>query len=141
MIKKTQKNTNHCVSTALSVFDCALFVQVIHEVASDPRSGYNNFCKFGFTCLLHDLTSYTEKHKSLCFQRSQCFLTVYQSQCVPYTVSQQGSSFLRTVNLVFFISLSFIVFHQILKSGIADRGTFTGVSEEGTPNLPFAKAT
>ena len=62
MIKKTQKNTNHCVSTGLSVFDCALFVQVIHEVASDPRSGYNNFCKFGFTCLLHDLTSYTEKH-------------------------------------------------------------------------------
>ena len=62
------------------------------------------------------------------------FLTVYPSQCVPYTVSQQGSSFLRTVNLVFFISLSFIVFHQ-------SRGTFTGVSEEGTPNLPFAKAT
>ena len=29
------------------------------------------------------------------------FLTVYPSQCVPYTVSQQGSSFLRTVNLVF----------------------------------------
>ena len=62
------------------------------------------------------------------------FLTVYPSQCVPYTVSQQGSSFLRTVNLVFFISLSFIVFHQ-------SWGTFTGVSEEGTPNLPFAKAT
>ena len=61
------------------------------------------------------------------------FLTVYPSQCVPYTVSQQGSCFLRTVNLVFFISLSFIAIHQ-------SRGTFTGVSEEGTPNLPFAKA-
>ena len=30
------------------------------------------------------------------------FLAVYPSQWVPYTVSQQGSSFLRTVNLVFF---------------------------------------
>ena len=29
------------------------------------------------------------------------FLTVYPSQCVPYRVSQQGSSFSRTVNLVF----------------------------------------
>ena len=34
IFKKTLKNTNHCVSTDLSVFDCALFVQVIHEVAS-----------------------------------------------------------------------------------------------------------
>ena len=67
------------------------------------------------------------------------FLTVYPSQCVPYKVSQQGSSLLRTVN--FFISLSFIVIHQILKGGFADRGTFTGVSEEGTPNIPFAQAT
>ena len=33
--------------------------------------------------------------------------------CVPYTVSQQGSPFLRTVNLVLFISLSFIVIHEI----------------------------
>ena len=62
IFKKTWKNINHCVSTDLSVFDCALFVQLIHEVASDPRSGYNNFRKFGFTCLLRDLTSYTEKH-------------------------------------------------------------------------------
>ena len=34
IFKKTQKNTNHCVSTNLSVFDCALFVQVIHEVVA-----------------------------------------------------------------------------------------------------------
>ena len=30
----TLKNTDHCVSTDLSVFDCALFVQVIHEVVT-----------------------------------------------------------------------------------------------------------
>ena len=34
IIKKTLKNTNHCVSTDLSIFDCALFVQVIHEVVT-----------------------------------------------------------------------------------------------------------
>ena len=38
------------------------------------------FSQAGFTCLLHGLTSYTEKHRSLCFHRSQCFLTVYPSQ-------------------------------------------------------------
>ena len=34
IFKKTLKNTNHSASTDLSVFECALFVQVIHEVAS-----------------------------------------------------------------------------------------------------------
>ena len=60
------------------------------------------------------------------------FLTVYPSQCVPYTVSQQGSPFLRTVNLVFLSQFY---------SNSSNRGTFTGVSDEETPNLPFAKAT
>ena len=32
--KKTQKNTNHCVSTNLSVFDCALFVRFLSYLAT-----------------------------------------------------------------------------------------------------------
>ena len=74
------KNTNHCISTDLSVFDCIpITVCPIYSLTAGIILFKN--CEFGF----------------------------------------------------FFISISFIVFHQ-------SRGTFTGVSEEGTPNLPFAKA-
>ena len=31
---KTQKKTNHCVSTDLSVFDCALFVRFLSYIAT-----------------------------------------------------------------------------------------------------------
>ena len=74
-----KKNTNHCVSTDLSVFDCIPIT----------------------VCPIYSLTA--------------------------------GIILFKTVNLVFFISLSFIVIHH-------SRGTFTGVIEEGTSNLPFAKA-
>ena len=80
VFKKTLKNTNHCVSTDLSVFDCIPIT----------------------VCLIYSLAA--------------------------------GIILFKKCEFGFFISLSFIVFHQ-------SRGTFTGVSEEGTPNLPFAKAT
>ena len=34
IFKKTQKNTDHCVSNDLSVFDCALFVRFLSYLAT-----------------------------------------------------------------------------------------------------------
>ena len=41
---------------------------------------------------LHSLTSYIEETLITVFPPISGFLTLYPSQCVPYTVSQQGSS-------------------------------------------------
>ena len=63
LFKKTQTYTNHCVSTDLSVFCLCSFCSSYPQSGFiNPQSGFTDFCKFGFTCLLHDLTSYTEKH-------------------------------------------------------------------------------
>ena len=37
--KKTRKNTNHCVSTDLSVFECALFVCFLSYLATTNSTG------------------------------------------------------------------------------------------------------
>ena len=74
-----KKNTNHCVSTDVSVFDCIPIT----------------------VCPIYSLTAGT-----ILFKNCEFFF-----------------------HLTEFYSIS------------SNRGTFTGVNEEGTPNLPFAKAT
>ena len=83
----TLKNTKHCVSTDLSVFVCALFVQFIYEVVTTIF--------FVFVCALFVQVIYeVVTTPNLCVSTDlSVFLTVYPSQCVPYTVSQKGSSF------------------------------------------------
>ena len=79
------------LSVFLSVYPSAkqlsrfgFFVQPIHEVASQ----------------IHEVVLPIFR-KLVLRAFTRLFLTVYPSQYVPNTVSQQGLSFLRTVNLVF----------------------------------------
>ena len=81
IFKMILENTNHCVSTDLSVFDCALFVQVIHEVASSIFASLVLRACYTISLVVLKITNH-------CVSTDlSVFFTEYPSQCVQYTVS------------------------------------------------------
>ena len=88
IFKKILKNTNHCVSADLSVFDCALFVQVIHGLVTQIHEVASSIFASLVLRACYTISLVILKNTNHCVSTDlSVFLTVYPSQCVPYTVS------------------------------------------------------